>query len=102
AGYAVLAYDQCGFGDRLLEGADFYTRHPHWSKLGRMVFDVRSALDFIHGGPGRVAGEPPALDSKRVILLGYSLGGMVALHAAALDERVTAVASFCGFTPMRS
>ena len=102
AGYAVLSYDQCGFGDRLLEGAEFYAKHPRWSKLGRMIFDVRCALDFIHGGPGMSAGEPPQFDRKRVVLLGYSLGGSVALHAAALDDRVTAVASFCGFTPLRS
>ncbi|MDG2126070.1 MAG: alpha/beta fold hydrolase, partial [Verrucomicrobiales bacterium] len=98
AGYAVLAYDQCGFGDRLLEGAEFYKNYPHWSKLGRMVFDARCALDFI-GTPGA---DLPPLDPEKVTLLGYSLGGMVALHTAALDDRVAATASFCGFTPMRT
>ena len=34
--------------------------------------------------------------------LGYSLGGNVALHAAALDARVSAVAAFAAFTPMRT
>ena len=32
----------------------------------------------------------------------YSLGGTVALYAAALDARVTGVASIAGFTPMRT
>ena len=40
-------------------------------------------------------------DGRRVYLLGYSLGGMVALHAAALDQRVSGVACFSGFTPWR-
>jgi len=34
--------------------------------------------------------------------LGYSLGGSVALHAAALDPRASAVAAFAAFTPMRT
>jgi pimeloyl-ACP methyl ester carboxylesterase len=37
-----------------------------------------------------------------IALVGYSLGGLVAVHAAALDERVAGVASVCGFTPMRT
>lgn len=101
-GYAVLSFDQCGFGDRLLEGAEFYEKYPGWSKMGRMVFDVRCAIDFLKGGPGIAEGAMPEIDKRKVILLGYSLGGMVALHTAALDERVTAVASFCGFTPMKT
>ncbi len=102
AGYAVLSYDQCGFGDRLLEGAAFYEKYPKWSKLGRMVFDVQSALDFVHGLGGISDGKLPGLDVHRVVLVGYSLGGMVALHTAAMDERVKGVATFCGFTPMRT
>lgn len=100
-GYAVLSFDQFGFGDRLLEGGEFYEKYPKWSKLGRMVYDVRCAVDFVHGA-GIVDGTRPEFDKEQVVLLGYSLGGMVALHSAALDQRVTAVASFCGFTPMRT
>lgn len=103
AGYTVLAFDQLGFGDRLLEGADFYERHPRWSKLGAMVRDVRDAVRFVRGGRGIVAGGSlPEFDREKVYLLGYSLGGQVALHAAALDDDVTGVATFCGFTPLRS
>lgn len=102
AGYAVLSFDQCGFGDRLLEGASFYKRNPQWSKMGRMIYDVHCAVDFLRGGYGIADGEMPSLDQDRITLLGYSLGGMVALHAAALDERHLDVASFCGWTPMRS
>lgn len=34
--------------------------------------------------------------------MGFCYGGMVATYAAALDSRIKAVASFCGWTPMRS
>jgi dienelactone hydrolase len=107
AGTIVLAYDQCGFGLRLLEGTDFNVRSPRWSRLGRMVHDVRRAVDFVTEGDGRIAPpqpgrKPPAFDPDQVYLLGYSLGGMVAVHAAALDPRVSGVACFSGFTPWRS
>jgi hypothetical protein len=80
----------------------FTSQYPNWSKFGRMVYDVQCALDFITEGRGVAAGEMPELDLGHIVLLGYSLGGMVALHAGALDDRVTGMASFCGFTPFRS
>ena len=101
-GFVVLAYDQCGFGLRLLEGRDFYRNYPNWSRLGRMVHDVRTAVDFVKEGQGQAKGALPRMDHSRIYVLGYSLGGMVGLYAAALDERITGVASFCGFTPLRT
>ena len=102
AGFVVIAYDQCGFGLRLLEGRDFYDHHPTWSRLGRMIHDARAAVDFVGAKQGRSQRPLPAIDSKRVALLGYSIGGLVALHAAALDDRITAVAAFSGFQPFRA
>jgi dienelactone hydrolase len=93
AGYAVLAYDQCGFGSRQGEAAPFYDRHPRWSQLGRMVEDVRGALDAL--------AKDEMVDPQRIWLFGYTLGGSVALHTAALDERVHGVVSIAGFTPWR-
>jgi len=109
-GYACFAFDQLGFGRRIMEGAEFYGRYPRWSKLGKMVRDVRGAVDFLRGGEGRAGfqlkrdfqAQLPQLDGERMFCLGYSLGGMVALYAAALDERIAGAASFCGFTPMRT
>ncbi len=100
-GYAVLAFDQVGFGLRLLEGTEFYDNFPQWSRLGRMVHDVRSAVGFVIDGKGDAASPLPKLDTKNVFLVGYSMGGMLGLHAAALDERISGVASFSGFTPFR-
>lgn len=96
-GYAVLCYDQLGFGDRLLEGPAFDAAHPRWSRLGRMVHDVQRGIDFIEGEAAAFD-----LDPSRVYLVGYSLGGMVALHAGALDSRIAGIAVHAGFTPFRT
>ena len=101
-GLVVLAYDQCGFGLRLLEGRAFYEKQPGWSRLGRMIADVRAAVDFLAAGKGRSKAPLPPIDPERIFVLGYSLGGMVGLYAGALDERIAGVASFSGFTPMRT
>jgi pimeloyl-ACP methyl ester carboxylesterase len=94
AGYAVLAFDQTGFGARQDETASFYERYPKWSRMGRMVEDVRQAIDALE--------EQPLVDANRVSLFGYTLGGTVGLHAAALDSRIQGVVAISGFTPMRT
>ena len=102
AGFAVVAYDQCGFGLRLLEGAEFYDRHPRWSRLGRMVRDARAAVRFATEGEGSAQSAIPRLDANGVFLLGYSAGALPAMSTAALEDGVAGMACFCGWTPMRS
>lgn len=94
AGYAVLAYDQSGFGSRMNEAATFYDKNPQWSQMGRMVEDARAAVE--------AAMKDPMVDPQRVYVFGYGLGGSVALHAAALEPNIKGVVSVCGFTPMRT
>ncbi|HEX4750193.1 MAG TPA: alpha/beta fold hydrolase [Bryobacteraceae bacterium] len=94
AGYAVLAYDQSGFGSRMNEAGPFYDRYPHWSQMGRMVEDVHTAIDALQ--------KESLVDPQRIYLFGYSMGGMVGLYSAAFDSRVKGVVSICGFTPMRT
>lgn len=94
AGYAVLAYDQSGFGSRLSETGNFYNRYPKWSHMGRLVEDARAAVDELEGND--------MVDPDHVYLFGYSMGGTVALYEAALDPRVKGVVSVAGFTPMRT
>jgi cephalosporin-C deacetylase-like acetyl esterase len=109
-GIACFGFDHVGFGRRIREGKAFYDRFPRWSKMGRMVADVRAAVDFLLQGEGRFSftvsadylAPIPEVDAKRVFCIGYSIGGMVALYAAALDERIAGMASFCGFTPLRT
>jgi len=93
AGYAVLAFDQTGFGTRMNESAARYQVNPHWSQLGQMVEDTRAAIDYLQ--------KDALVDPGKIYLYGYSMGGMLALHTAALDSRVKGVVSICGFTPMR-
>jgi pimeloyl-ACP methyl ester carboxylesterase len=92
-GYAVFAFDQIGFGTRLHQATRFYERYPNWSLMGKMVADTRAAIDAL------VALKE--IDSSRVYLAGYSLGGKVALFTAAMDDRVAAVIAASAFTPLR-
>ncbi len=101
-GYIVVAYDQFGFGDQLTSAFDFYGRYPHWSLLGRAVSDVSKALDYLVDGKGIAQEEVPETDPSKIYICGFSYGGMVGLYAAALDKRIAGVASFSGFTPMRT
>jgi pimeloyl-ACP methyl ester carboxylesterase len=94
AGYAVFAYDQAGFGSRIGEAGPFARRYPHWSQMGRMVEDVRGAIDALQ--------KDSLVEAKRVYVFGYSVGGAAGLYAAALDDRVKGVVSIAGFTPMRT
>ena len=94
AGYAVLAFDQSGFGSRMAETGPFYDRYPHWSQMGRMVEDVRAGIDALE--------KDSLVDPQRISLFGYSMGGMVGLYTASLDSRVKGVVSISGFTPMRT
>lgn len=93
-GFAVFSFDQLGFGNRQEEGLNFYNRYPKWSKMGKMVADVSSAVDALI--------NLDAIDFERIFVTGYSLGGTVGLYAAALDQRIAGVVSVCGFTSMRT
>ena len=92
-GFAVLAFDQLGFGTRCPDFHDFYQQYPRWSLLGKMVCDTRGVLDALSA--------LDYIDHSRIYMIGYALGGKVGLLTAALDERVKAVASVCGFDPLQ-
>jgi hypothetical protein len=75
AGYVAIAFDYRGFGD---------SDGPRWRLLPQeQVSDARAALTFL-------VDQPPA-DPARLAALGVSLGGSVAIAAAALDRRIGAV-----------
>jgi dienelactone hydrolase len=92
-GFAVVAFDQIGFGARVLDALRFYERYPRWSLMGKMVADTRAAVD--------AASAMENLDAGRIFLSGYDLGGKIALYTAALDDRVRGVAMICGVRPLR-
>jgi cephalosporin-C deacetylase-like acetyl esterase len=94
AGFAVLAFDQSGFGSRQVEAAAFYNKYPRWSQMGHMIDDTRAAID--------VLSKDAQVDPSRIYLFGYSMGANLALHTAVLDARVKGVVSLNGFTPLRT
>ena len=94
AGFLVLAFDPIATGARQEERRDFYDRYPQWSLMGKMVLDARHAID--------AALANPDADPKRISLVGFGMGGMVATLTAALDERVTAAVSASGFSAFRT
>jgi pimeloyl-ACP methyl ester carboxylesterase len=89
----VLAFDQIGFGTRVLDSRYFYQRYPHWSLLGKMVADTRAAIDAV--------AELDQIDGSRIYLVGYSLGAKVGLITAALDDRIKGLAAVCGVDALR-
>jgi pimeloyl-ACP methyl ester carboxylesterase len=93
-GCAVLAFDQIGNGSRVEEVRSFFYRYPHWSLLGKMVEDTLAAVEALQ--------QIDFIDSQRIFLVGYGTGGMTAMHAAALDEKIAGVISIAGFAPMRT
>ena len=92
-GFGVFSFDMLGFGNRLEEAFHFYDRYPTWSKMGKMVADVESAVDAIS--------NLDFVDGSKIFIAGYSLGGMVGILSTAMDARVAGVVSVAGFTPMR-
>lgn len=93
-GFAVLAIDLYGFGTRIEEAKHFYIRYPEWSKMGKMVRDLRSCIDAVE--------DISYLDDGRIYLLGNAIGGSVSLLTAALDNRVAGVATVAAFSPWRT
>ena len=93
-GFLAIEFDQFGYGTRNRDcDLAFFARNPRQSALGVMVQDVRRIIDLLRG--------VDIANTGKVMVIGYSLGGAVALHAAALDERIYAVASGCGMGSMR-
>lgn len=93
-GFAAIEFDQFGYGRRNRDsGIEFYENNRNASALGVMIQDVRKIIDAVS--------LLDQLDKDRIMVAGYSLGGMVALYAAVFDARIRAVAATSGFASMR-
>ena len=93
-GFAVLSFDQVGSGGRSHEADRYYQRHPHGSLLGQTLQDLHAAVTVLQ--------QQKSIDGRRIYLLGSGSGGFIALHAAALDERIAGVVCVNGLTPLRA
>ncbi|MBL8221077.1 MAG: SUMF1/EgtB/PvdO family nonheme iron enzyme [Bryobacterales bacterium] len=82
-GYMAIAIRWFGesYGERYDEAvANLAMRHPQSTGLGKWVWDAQRLLDYI--------GTMPDADSKRIAIIGHSLGAKMALYAAAMDDRI--------------
>ena len=100
-GYVCLAPDVIGFGERIAPGKQpydnslaFYRKHPEWSFMGKMVWDVGRAIDYLE--------SLPFVDPLKIGSIGHSHGAYGTLFAAALEPRLAAAIASCGFTTFRS
>lgn len=91
-GFVTLALDLPGYGERrdpnrtaAEEVIDFYRTQPRSALLGQMAWEVSRAVDYLT--------SLEVVDSRRIGCMGQLLGGIVGLFAAALDERLRAVAA---------
>jgi pimeloyl-ACP methyl ester carboxylesterase len=87
-GYLAVAVRWFGesYGPSYSEAvANLALRHPGATGLGKWVWDARRVVDFIE--------TLPDADASRIGIMGHSLGGKMALYAAALEPRISAVVS---------
>jgi len=99
-GFVTFTYDAICFGERhdaasghYGDAIPFYRRHPRWSLVGKMIWDLSRALDYLE--------TLDFVDSARVGCVGHSHGGITTLFAMAFDERIKVGASNCGFDTFR-
>ena len=98
-GYVTLAPDAIGFEERqhpVLRGQD-YERFEATKRLtegsclqAKMLWDLMRGLDYLTARR--------EVDPRRVGCLGHSLGGQETLFLSAVDRRVAAAVSSCGFS----
>lgn len=99
-GFITFTYDAVCFGERhdlasghYGEAIPFYQKHPRWSLLGKMVWDLSRAIDYLE--------TLDFVDSQRIGSVGHSHGGITTLFAMAFDERIRGGVSNCGFDTFR-
>ena len=98
-GFVTLCPDYPCCGERTTPGQPSHDtteldgRFPQWSRVGLSAWDVSRAVDVLQ--------EREEVDNSRIGTCGWSQGGKMAIIGAALDERITAVVSICGWGPWR-
>ena len=99
-GFVTFTYDALCFGERhdaasghYGDAIPFYRKHPRWSLMGKMVWDLQRAIDYLE--------TLDFVDAKLIGSIGHSHGGYTTLFAMAFDERIKAGASNCGFDTFR-
>lgn len=69
---------------RWQEAADLLREdHPHWTGMGKLVFDTQRMIDLLS--------SDPRVDAARLGIAGFSLGGKMAFYTGCLDDRIRAI-----------
>ena len=99
-GFVTFTYDAICFGERhdaasghYGDAIPFYRKHPRWSLLGKMIWDLQRAIDYVE--------TLDLVDDSRIASIGHSHGGYTTLFAMAFDSRIKAGVSNCGFDTFR-
>lgn len=99
-GFVTFTYDAVCFGERhdtasghYGDAIPFYRKHPRWSLMGKMIWDMQRAIDYLE--------TLDFVDSQRIASIGHSHAGYTTLFAMAFDERIKAGVSNCGFDTFR-
>ena len=99
-GYVAVTYDAVCFGERhdpasghYGEAIAFYRKHPEWSMMGKVVWDMSRAIDYLE--------TVEAVDRARIGSIGHSHGGYTTYFAMAYDARLACGVSSCGFDTFR-
>jgi dienelactone hydrolase len=99
-GFVAFTYDALCFGERhdaasghYGDAIPFYRKHPRWSLLGKMIWDLERAIDYLE--------TLNFVDASRIASIGHSHGGYTTLFAMAFDDRIKAGVSNCGFDTFR-
>lgn len=92
-GFLVMVFDPIGCGTRIDEIKEFYQRFPNWSVMGKMVQDISLAVDACQ--------RIPLADARRIYFVGYDIGAMAGLYAAALDPGIAGIVAAGGVAPLR-
>jgi len=75
-----------GYGESYDEAvANLWTKYPGCTGMGKWVWDAHRVVDYIE--------TLPQADTTRIGIMGHSLGGKMALYAAAFDDRISCAAA---------
>jgi hypothetical protein len=99
-GFVTLTWDALCFGARhdrasghYGDAIGLYQTHPRWSLLGKMIADLSRAVDYLT--------TRDFVDPARIGCVGHSHGGITTIFGMALEPRLAAGASNCGFDTFR-
>lgn len=98
-GFVTLCPDYPVAGERTSPGLKAYdtsaldAKFPSWTRTGLSTWDVSRAVDFLS--------KLPIVRPDRIGVMGWSQGGLMSFLGAALDTRIRAVVSVCGWRPFR-